>query len=58
MPRGIRKAELPSKICAGCGRPFLWRKKWSRDWERVKYCSERCRGKGAAAASLPAAGHR
>ncbi|MFM9939735.1 MAG: DUF2256 domain-containing protein [Hyphomicrobiaceae bacterium] len=26
-----------------CGRPFAWRKKWSRDWEEVKYCSDRCR---------------
>ncbi|MFN4784761.1 MAG: DUF2256 domain-containing protein [Bacteroidota bacterium] len=26
-----------------CGRPFVWRKKWERDWESVKYCSDRCR---------------
>nr|WP_306545253.1 DUF2256 domain-containing protein [Malikia spinosa] len=23
--------------------PFAWRKKWERDWDQVKYCSERCR---------------
>ncbi|MFN4940587.1 MAG: DUF2256 domain-containing protein, partial [Bacteroidota bacterium] len=23
--------------------PFVWRKKWERDWESVKYCSDRCR---------------
>ncbi|MGC9387341.1 MAG: DUF2256 domain-containing protein [Hydrogenovibrio sp.] len=26
-----------------CGRPFVWRKKWRKDWEQVRYCSERCR---------------
>ena len=34
---------LPSKLCATCGRPFSWRKKWSRVWDEVKYCSDRCR---------------
>ncbi|MDX2237587.1 MAG: DUF2256 domain-containing protein, partial [Hyphomonadaceae bacterium] len=29
-----------------CGRPFAWRKKWARDWEAVKYCSDRCRMQG------------
>ncbi|NOV31459.1 DUF2256 domain-containing protein [Methylomonas sp. ZR1] len=38
-----QKALLPAKLCAVCGRPFVWRKKWARDWEAVKYCSERCR---------------
>ncbi|WP_306147936.1 MULTISPECIES: DUF2256 domain-containing protein [unclassified Roseibium] len=38
-----RKSDLPQKICAACGRPFAWRKKWARDWEEVKYCSERCK---------------
>ncbi|TRO96981.1 DUF2256 domain-containing protein [Glycocaulis profundi] len=37
-----RKADLPSKTCATCGRPFVWRRKWSRDWAQVKYCSKRC----------------
>ncbi|MBD3674218.1 MAG: DUF2256 domain-containing protein [Planctomycetaceae bacterium] len=37
------KSRLPSKICKVCGRPFVWRKKWARDWEQVKYCSQRCR---------------
>ena len=43
MPRGVHKRDLPSKVCPACGRPFAWRKKWARDWDRVKYCSERCR---------------
>ncbi|MDG5494247.1 MULTISPECIES: DUF2256 domain-containing protein [Azospirillaceae] len=43
MPRGVAKADLPQKICAHCGRPFTWRRKWARDWEQVKYCSDACR---------------
>ncbi|MEY8841739.1 DUF2256 domain-containing protein [Cribrihabitans sp. XS_ASV171] len=39
-----RKSELPRKLCAACGRPFSWRRKWARDWEAVRYCSKRCRG--------------
>ncbi|MHA3978499.1 DUF2256 domain-containing protein [Halovulum sp. GXIMD14794] len=35
--------DLPVKTCAACGRPFTWRRKWARDWENVKYCSDRCR---------------
>ncbi|OOY17331.1 DUF2256 domain-containing protein [Thioclava sp. DLFJ4-1] len=38
-----RKSDLPMKLCANCRRPFAWRKKWARDWESVRYCSERCR---------------
>lgn len=38
-----KKSELPSKTCLCCGLPFVWRKKWERDWDQVKYCSERCR---------------
>ncbi len=49
-----RKSELPSKICVVCGKPFAWRKKWARDWERVLYCSERCRR--AAPATRPPPG--
>lgn len=26
MPRGIKKENLPSKICVTCNRPFTWRK--------------------------------
>ena len=35
--------KLESKICETCKKPFNWRKKWKKDWENVKYCSERCR---------------
>lgn len=37
------KVNLPQKTCAACGRPFSWRKKWARDWDTIKYCSQRCR---------------
>ncbi|WP_375186363.1 DUF2256 domain-containing protein [Aquabacterium sp.] len=40
------KSQLPTKVCACCQRPFVWRKKWERDWENVKYCSDRCRASG------------
>ena len=43
-----RKSDLPQKICVVCGLPFTWRRKWARDWEQVKYCSERCRRSGDA----------
>ncbi|WP_341225371.1 DUF2256 domain-containing protein [uncultured Arcticibacterium sp.] len=39
----MKKQDLPTKICPTCKRPFTWRKKWERDWEHVKYCSERCK---------------
>ena len=37
---------LPTKPCASCGRDITWRKKWERDWERVRYCSDACRRAG------------
>jgi hypothetical protein len=38
------KATTPDKICEACGRPFSWRRKWARDWDNVKTCSDRCKG--------------
>ncbi|MCJ2375504.1 DUF2256 domain-containing protein [Vibrio sp. ZSDZ34] len=43
MPKGVRKNQLPQKVCARCARPFRWRKKWRLCWEEVLYCSNRCR---------------
>lgn len=37
-------ATPPDKICATCGRPFSWRKKWEKDWGAVRYCSKACKG--------------
>jgi hypothetical protein len=44
----------PDKLCLRCGRPFSWRKKWERDWEQVRYCSDKCRTGKSAAGSGPA----
>jgi hypothetical protein len=33
----------PPRSCAVCGRAITWRKKWERDWDSVRYCSDRCR---------------
>ena len=41
--KGVKKENLPSKICLVCGRPFTWRKKLEKVWEDVKYCSDKCR---------------
>ncbi|MAI54017.1 MAG: hypothetical protein CBC55_06820 [Gammaproteobacteria bacterium TMED95] len=38
-----QKTQLPSKLCQQCGLTFTWRKKWQKDWDHVRYCSERCR---------------
>ncbi|MBT2246150.1 DUF2256 domain-containing protein [Sphingobium sp. BHU LFT2] len=54
MPRMQRKSELPSKTCPVCQRPFSWRKKWERDWDKVIYCSDRCRSSGKPGAHAPA----
>ena len=40
----IKKENFSSKICKRCQKPFLWRKKWKRVWDEVKYCSEKCKG--------------
>jgi hypothetical protein len=61
MPDKVRKAERETpkkeKICKTCGRAFAWRKKWEKDWDVVKYCSDACRGSnpGEADVALEAA---
>ncbi|MBY0311322.1 MAG: DUF2256 domain-containing protein [Phycisphaerales bacterium] len=37
------RVNRPSKVCTVCGREITWRKKWERDWENVRYCSDGCR---------------
>lgn len=39
----VKKQNLPFKICIVCKKPFSWRKKWEKNWDEVKYCSDRCR---------------
>lgn len=41
--KAVAKSDLPAKVCPVCQRPFVWRRKWARDWEQVIYCSDRCR---------------
>jgi hypothetical protein len=48
-----KKADLPQKTCATCGRPFMWRRKWAKVWADVKYCSDRCRGARGKATAAP-----
>lgn len=43
------KQALPTKDCVACGRPMSWRKRWARNWDDVKYCSDACRKAGRAA---------
>ncbi|MES1949060.1 hypothetical protein C84B14_17013 [Salinisphaera sp. C84B14] len=38
-----RKADLPSKTCLYCQRPFSWRKKWARAWPEIRFCSQACK---------------
>ncbi|NBS97315.1 MAG: DUF2256 domain-containing protein [Betaproteobacteria bacterium] len=37
------KQSLPSKLCMVCQRPMTWRKSWAKNWDQVRYCSDRCR---------------
>jgi hypothetical protein len=31
------------KSCEACGRTITWRRKWARDWDAVRFCSDACR---------------
>lgn len=43
LGRAPAKAVLPSKPSEACHRPFIWRRKWARDRDQVRHCSDRCR---------------
>lgn len=45
MVRGVKKENLPSKVCVVCHRPFTWRKKWEDCWDDVTTCSKSCNRK-------------
>jgi hypothetical protein len=45
MVRGVKKENLPQKVCVVCQRPFTWRKKWEDCWDEVSTCSKSCNGK-------------
>jgi len=38
--------EPAPKICVSCGREMVWRRKWERSWDEVRYCSTACRRRG------------
>jgi len=42
--KGVKKENLPIKICVICNRPFTWRKKWEKCWDEVTTCSKKCNG--------------
>ena len=50
MPR----TAIPTKTCLVCGRTISWRKKWARDWDEVKYCSDGCRKRARGASPVDA----
>lgn len=31
------------KTCVVCGRRIEWRKKWEKNWDDIRYCSDGCR---------------
>ncbi|MEL0316896.1 MAG: DUF2256 domain-containing protein [Aquiluna sp.] len=41
--RGVKKQDLPRKTCQRCGREMVWRKSWAKNWDEVRYCSEKCK---------------
>ncbi|WP_082863198.1 MULTISPECIES: DUF2256 domain-containing protein [unclassified Oleiphilus] len=49
----MKKSDLPSKRCPVCERDFVWRKKWAKHWEQVKYCSKRCSGHRSSVKKYP-----
>ena len=36
----------PPRVCAACGRAMEYRKRWARNWDTVRYCSDACRRRG------------
>jgi hypothetical protein len=42
--REMNEGERAAKTCAACGRTMEWRKSWAKNWESVKFCSDKCRG--------------
>jgi hypothetical protein len=42
MSEKFKKTNLPQKTCIVCKRNFVWRKKWKKVWDEVRYCSRKC----------------
>ena len=58
MPRGVKKENLPAKICIVCDRPYTWRKKWERSWDEITTCSKSCNRRRRRAGGRPVAAGR
>jgi hypothetical protein len=41
--REVESGKQAAKTCAACGRTMEWRKAWAKNWDAVKFCSDRCR---------------
>ncbi|MDB2544151.1 DUF2256 domain-containing protein [Woeseiaceae bacterium] len=39
----MKHRQASEKICPICNLSFQWRKKWRNNWDKVIYCSEKCR---------------
>ncbi len=44
--RASGRAVPADRICAGCGRAFVWRRSLAAEWEAVRWCSDSCRRRG------------
>ncbi|MBK7674084.1 MAG: DUF2256 domain-containing protein [Candidatus Accumulibacter sp.] len=42
------KTALPTKPCVVCGLTMSWRRRWAKNWQDVKYCSDACRRRKSA----------
>lgn len=49
LPKPQPETPHHDKICKICGRAISWRKKWARDWDVIRFCSDACRGTHLAA---------
>ncbi len=43
MAREGPRSAPAEKVCVSCGRRIEWRKKWERNWDEIRYCSDACR---------------
>ncbi|MFM7923725.1 MAG: DUF2256 domain-containing protein [Planctomycetaceae bacterium] len=51
--RDPRRAGCPPRPPPPPLGAWPWRRRWARDWDNVKYCSERCRRSKPAGTLIP-----
>lgn len=39
----MSRTPPPDKTCVTCGRTIAWRKRWARDWDAIRHCSDGCK---------------